>query len=656
MPLEFIPADDQTEFLSLSRATRAKAEQLHHIAERVVAATGRKMEVYQQLAEEMKVHVNTIYKPVSQFISTRNWRVLIDRRLEPKLWHTKTTRELPHAFVEFWKQLVEDNQRCAKTAYEFLIMRLHSWRRGNLELAIPGYVVAPPNAPGKTHPRKWSYRDLLRCGPSDIELAAARNGRSAARKLTPAVFTTRKGGYPLMELQFDDMWHDFEVIYQKKLCRILEFNAVDYYSTYVFNPGLRPRVNMDGTNKSLTEREFRIYAIHLLATVGWSPRGTTLQAERGTAAFRDGLAQKLVRWSNGSLRIPLPGMSGQSAFVGGWSERAKGNPNAKALKEGMGKIIHNRLASLPGQVGMNPTDKPSSSFGRDAETLSLLQLQGLITGGEGLQLSHLTFEQGVQRIYQVYAMINDRVDHRNESWEEEGLITTEFLTDPANDAWLNLSMMPEAQRSAIAQVSAHCPHLFRIRNQSPAEVLQPALAHTIKLSPQAEADCLYDDCKRDVVVSKGHLSFQDAEMGLGTFRYKARYQGVDGFPRQIPNDESVTIVVNPFNPDRGFIFDLRGAYLGLVQRDHDVMRSDVDALHRKIGAAEADFKAAKLAAEFRHGLKRENQLNHNARTLIDSLQPQAPVIKTTTDISDLYSETIEPTHKPLDIDMSILLQ
>jgi hypothetical protein len=216
--------------------------------------------------------------------------------------------------------------------------------------------------------------------------------------------------------------------------------------------------------------------------------------------------------------------------------------------------------------------------------------------------------------------------------------------------------MPETQRSAIAQVSAHCPHLFRIRNQSPAEVLQPALAHTIKLSPQAEADCLYDDCKRDVVVSKGHISFQDAEIGLGTFRYKARYQGLDGFPRQIPNDEAITVVVNPFNPERAFLFDLRGAYLGLVHRDNDVMRGDVDELHRKIGAAEADFKAAKLAAEFRHGFKRQNQLNNNARVLLESLQPQAPVIKTTTDISELYSETIEPTTKSIEIDMSILLQ
>ncbi|MEI7912756.1 MAG: hypothetical protein WCK77_24275 [Verrucomicrobiota bacterium] len=645
--LTFYPPADGEEFMSLNLAIRLRARTLYDIAERVASAK-EKMPVYAAAAEEMGEHLNTLYRPINAFLKSGDWRALVNRRLQADLWVRKSAEAaLPHDFIEFWKQLMENNQRAAKPAYDFLLLRLADWRRGDIHSAIPGYAAPPRNAAGRNHPPGWSIKTLLRNGSSDVELAAARLGRTAARKLTPAVLTTRKTGYPLQELQFDDMWHDFEVIHQNKLCRILEFNAVDWYSNYPFNPGLKPRVNIDGVNKSLSERDFRVWAVTLAATVGWSPRGTRFQGERGTAAFRCGLADKLRHWSGGLITVAEPGMSGTAALIGGFAERAKGNPNAKAIKEGLGKLIHNRLAGLPGQQGIDYAHKPASFAGRNKESLGLLELQGLIQGGENLQLSHLTFAQGVAAILQAYDIIRDRHDHDIEGWLEENLITQDFLADPLRDIWVPLADLDEVNRNALVIISRHNPDLIRTRRMSPREVIAPHLGGTLKLSHEAEADCLFDDCKRAETVTAGLIAFKDADMGTGTFRYKAAYQGRDGFKRHLANGEPLLVVVNPFIPERAFLFNPKGQYLGVSPRDHEVLRGDVDALHRKIGECAADFKTAKQAADFRHGLVREASLTHNTRALLDSLAPGAASRHPATPLIDMSDEYAATEFNPL---------
>lgn len=654
--LPFVPTEDAWEFSEILPPAKDKARRLHAIACRVQAAGKNAITATcKEAAAELGVSFNTVYQPVKVFLKTRDWRVLIDRRLAgSRFWLTQHPKSHPADFIAWWQGLVLENQRTAATAYEELIKRLRRWRAGDADAALPGYLVPPPNAPKCKHPRKMSYKDMLRITPSAVETIAARNGKAAAMQLLPAIFTTRKGGWPCMEYQFDDMWHDFEVIHGMQICRLLEFNAIDFYSGFIFNPGLRPRFkNAEGVNESLTEKQFRLWAIHFLSTNGWSPRGTILQGERGTAAFRH-LAPKLIHWSNGLLRIPLPGMSGTPAFAGGWAERAKGNPNAKALKEGTGKIIHNRLASLPGQVGMNPQDKPSSAFGRDRETKDLIALQAHIA--QPLHLTHLTFDQAAFEVVKTYMEINRRSEHEMESWIEEGLFTQEYCADPYNDVWINIGDLPAENRQAIAIIAAANPHALRPRRLTPLEVISPHLPHNLKLSPEAEADCLYEDCRREIGVSAGLLTFQDKDLGPGKFRYVAEYQDRNGFRRSLPNDSEVQLVINPFNPDRGFVYDRRGSYLGIVRRDHAATRGDVDAIHRKIGEKERRYKDATLAAQVSHGLKRETQLTTNARILLDSIHPHpAPAPNPESyDFSSEYADLTPPT-PATHTDASILL-
>lgn len=658
MPV-FVPQEDAWEFSEIRPEARDKARRRYEIACRVAAAPkARKTAVYAECALELEVSFNAIYLPVSEFLKHGDWRYLIDRRIAgSRFWNRKVASGLPYDFEQYWKGLVEDNQRCAKSAYPILLERLAKWRAGDATQKLPGFVVPPPNSPGHKHPRKMSLRDLMRIQPTDIELVANRNGRAAAMKLLPAIYTTRKSGWPCMEYQFDDLWHDFEVLHNGRICRLLEFNAIDFYTGFIFNPGLRPRtLGEDGKQHTLTEKEFRLWAVQFLATIGWSPRGTVLQGERGTAAFRR-LGPKLMHWSGGLLKVPLPGMSGQAALIGGWGERAKGNPNAKALKEGMGKLIHNRLANLPGQIGMNPEDRPAYATGRDKETEDLLALQAHLT--EPLNLSHLPFEQAAFLVIQEYMRINRRHDHEMEGWMEDNLYTQEYCVDPANDHWIDIRHLPEANRQALAIIAAANPHSLRPRRLSPYEVIAPALPHNLRLSPEAEADCLYDDCRREIGVTGGFFAFEDKDMGPGKFRYVAEYQDRNGFRRSCPNDSEAQLVINPFNPERGFLYDVRGSYLGIVARDHATQRADVDALHRRIGEKERRFKDAKLASEVRHGLKRESALTENTRILLDSLERRspAPPAAPAYDLSEEYTAAdidYQAPHAPTDTSILLL--
>lgn len=654
---------DHAEFMTLDPAVRTRVMLLFKVAQRLHACPkGGRTALCKELAKEMNLSFNGLYSPVNAFLKGGDWRVMVDKRKNPELWcRTKTTGGLPHDFIEFWKTCAENNTRSISASWDFLILRLENWRRGDFLSAIPGYASPPPNAPGKTHPKGWSLRDLTRKAPKAVELDAVRAGRSAALAHAPQVLTTRKTGYPFQEIQFDDMWHDIKVLYGTQLVRILEFGCIDWYSTYYFPPVLKPRVNMDGVNKGLSERDFRLYAVHLLATVGWSPRGTVLRGERGTAAFRNGLADKLSHWSHGLLTVPLPGMSGHAALPGGYSELAKGNFHLKALKEGRGKLIHNYLAAVAGQTGMDPDHTPAGESGRDKESLVLATLQGLTKAD--FKFSHLTFEQGVNLIYQATALINARTNHNNEGWLEEGLITQDILVSPEQDLWMPAAT---ADRRYLAELAELAPHRLRTRRMSATEVITPYLGETLKLTPEAIADCIFDDTRRKVQVEAARLSFVDQDMGLGTFRYPAYYQGRDGFTKHLDTGEEVYLCVNPFDSENGYLFNLRGQYLARVRRDHGILRADTEALKRAAGEQQRVLNNLTLSAQVRQGLKRESAMTHNARELeeiirtdirreMGMIQPAtqaAPAI----DLSEEYAAAGQPTAPAMPYDdPSILL-
>lgn len=631
-----IPLEDAAEFARLPQATRDRVSWLLDIMKCVAAAgRGKTVAVCQEIAGACvpPKHFNSIYQPWQRFAKSGDWRHLMDKRKTPEFWIRDESHriELPHEFIQFWKGLVESNDRKAKPVHARLVLQWKRWRNGDLTQAIPGYDRCPPAAAGSRIPRGWNYSNLLNHMPNDVELAAARKGRTAAKKLVAGVITTRVGCYPFKEIQFDDMWHNFlvNVAGYKRAYRLLEFGCLDHFSTFIFKPGLKPRLpDMEtGKMKQLNGRDFHLYLVNWLLDYGVHPDGTTFNVENGTASISKDFERKLLMWFNGRLIVQRAGMSGAPAFGGGWKERAKGNPNAKALKEGMGNLIQNGLGHIIGQTGMNRDDCPGILTGMTAENEMLLALADAVPAlRDKLQLGFLDLSEAVFAVNEAYDMINFRTEHEIEGWEDCNLIIQEFCANRNTDTWIALddavSGLEDHERQLMGLALRRDPSLIRPRKLSPGEVILAHKERLIKPPHEAVPDLLGPEYGKIREATGGRVSF--VYPGLGKLRYKATYQDADGFLRRVENGTAILTHFNPWKPEFLYLSDAKtGRFLGRAARDLAPTHGDVEAIHRAHGEAERDFKDAIRETAMRHGIKRLPGIKLNTAAIRQAAGPTA---------------------------------
>jgi hypothetical protein len=634
-----IPHEDAAEYAMLPQITRDHVSWMLDVMKSVAAAgKGKQVAACRQIAEAADKSTNTIYNAWKAFRSSGDWRVLIDKRYTSEFWQRDPSKRvgLPPLFIEMeWKRRCDENQRAFKPAWRILIDDWRKWRNGDLTKAMKGYDRAPEPAPGSRFPRGWNYSNLLQYVPDDVELAACREGRTSALKLTPGIRSTRAGSFeaglagPFRDVEFDDMWHDFEVnvIGQKTACRLLEFGAVDSFTTYIFNPGLKPRIrNMEtGRMQALNERDFHLYVINWILDHGIHPLGTTFHVENGTARISKAFAEKLMMWFPG-LKIQSGGMSGAPAFAGAYRERAKGNPNSKAIKEGLGKLIHNQTAHLPGQVGMNRDNLPASHAGRDRENETMLAIAAQLPQLRNtLQFGFLDFPEAVHAVNEIYALLNCREDHQIEGWAECGGVVDMFRFSTKSDDWrplADVNDLPENERFALSMTLKLDPGLKQLRTLSPAQMLLSHGTRLLKLPDEAIPDLLGQHYGQILPINGGIIAFR--QPGLGKLRFKAIYQDRDGFRRRVSNGESILAHLNPWKPDFIYLSDAKtGRYLGKADRDYAHTRGDTEATQRAHGRAQADFKDSLHDLVARQGLTRIPHMQRNTQAVRAAAAPSA---------------------------------
>lgn len=661
--LEFsIPVQDAREFAGLPGKTRDRIHWLLSVM-RYVAGASSKTQACHEVATDAEKHFNSIYGVWLRFKKSGDWRDLVDRRHTSEFWKRDDSKriDLPHDFVQEWKLRCEDNDRAMRAAHRKLVSDWKAWKRGDLTKRIPGYAKCPDAVAGSPLPYGWTYRNLLNYQPTDVELVAARKGRVEAKKLLPGVRTTRVGSYPFAEIQFDDMWHGFKVNVAgyKKSYRLLEFGAVDTFSTLIFKPGLKPRVeDMEtGKMKALNERDFHLFAVNWLLDFGIHPDGTILNAENGTARFSKAFQERLLSIYGDKVTFVTGGMSGAPALPGGWRERAKGNPNAKALKEGLGKLIQNSLGHIPGQVGMHYLDAPAGLTGRDQENELLLAIAAAVPGiRKQLSLGFLDLEDAVHAVNETYDLLNFRSDHEMEGWAECGLIVDEIRFSKESDDWRSLEETLEKcdthERFMLAQAIKLDPSLKRPRRLSPGEVI---LAHRERLikPPESSIPDLLGDAYGEVKeVQGGIIHFSRPE--LGKLRFHAVYQDAGGFRRRVENGTEILAHLNPWKPDFLYLSEARSRrYLGRAAIDRRPTRGDIDAIHARHGAAERDYKDALLEVARRHGLKRIPHLKQNTKALREAAGPSARDRSLAAAGFDA-SELLETSEMPASAESSVL--
>lgn len=506
---------------------------------------------------------------------------LIDRRRTPE----DTERTLiSTADIETLRTYVENNQRKNRPAIR--AMR-RDWIQGRI-------TTDTPLDTNTGYPKGWSPRNLARFTPDKFTLTASRIGRSAAATERRLVYTTRANLYVGSHYLFDDIWHDnfVNVLDQRKTGRPLEFHALDLYSACKFAYGMSVRLENDGRMESLKEADMRFLLASILWQHGYSPRGTTLVVEHGTAAIRTDLEEMLLAETNGRITIARSGMEGAAAAAHQYAGRSKGNFRFKAALESLGNLIHNELAALPGQTGPDRDRRPEQLHGllrrNDALLKALAQLPP--ERAEMLRWPLLTIQQFRTIADEIYTRINARTEHDLEGWDNH---------------------------------YTHDPRTNTMRRLSPTEVWNPGRRQLIRLNPQAIAGILAPDNGIELTTRAGMLTLTASEITGDLLRFDAH---------QLPDRQKVFAILNPYATDSLWIFDAHHRFISACPRIHSICRADIPALQHECGRA-AKIEAERLAPfRARHATEarqRAADMRHNAQILTEptprpSRLPQDP--------------------------------
>jgi hypothetical protein len=528
----------------LPKELRDEIMEWHKALLPIAAEKGKRLLHLSLIASRFNVSPKTAIKKFYRF---KQYGIagLIDRRAAgPNYWNVEEKIGLSIGDRETLKTFCEQNQRGNKAAIREM---RRQWQRGTVT------TDAPLDA-ATGFPRGWSEGNLARYAPSEIELAAARQGRSGTDAHRSLVYTTRRELYVGQYYLFDDIWHDHycNLLATRQTGRPLEFHGLDLASAYKMCWGMRLRREVadeknGGTKmESLKVEDFRFLLASFLCTHGYNPRGTTLVVEHATTAIDERVEQMLALASCGAIKVERGGMVGAAVHAGQYAGRAKGNFRIKAALESLGNLIHNEFAALPGQTGKDRQHAPEQLHGLLKHNDALLWALSQITPerAQWLQWDLCTLQQFQLIAQEVYARINARTNHNLEGWDER------YVPDR---------------------------YTGRMRRMSPAEVWTPGARHLRPIGPETAAMIIGKDGGKERPVRKGEIEVMSSELSGDPLRFDAHH---------LPPRATYLCVLNPFDTKRLTLFDSKGGYVTTLNRIDVPSRDDMEALQRSTGRAE----------------------------------------------------------------------
>ena len=522
----------------------------------------------------------------------------------PRWWNCREAARISTDDEQLVKLYCDGNQRSSRSAIKKL---RRDWQRGIVKTETP---IDTRTA----FPRGWSIDNLARYAPTAFELKSVRIGRSAAAAHRSLVYTTRKGLYVGSHYMLDDMWHDHFVntFAEKQAGRPLELFSHDLFSARKVRWGIRVRtLREDGKHNHITERMTRMILAATLFLDGYSPRGTVVVAEHGTAAVRDWLEKELRGMSDGLITVSRSGMEGATAHAGQYPGVARGNFRFKASLESSNNLTHNVFGSLPGQTGKDRQHAPEQlhdggpKFRKDGTIKSegglLWQNNALLAAYSKLsperaallQFPILELNQFMSVAHELYSAIEDDSDHELEGWIECGHVEQELLL---GGQWISQTKLLDdsAQSQLALELIKNGQLSARPRKLSRREVWQRGAGELVRIPGHGVCSILGDDLASEHNVRSNMFEFEDREVGPGVHRYEAIAKTPFGEELRLVDGEKYETFVNPFAPDALFVRRANGAYIGECRKIDKPCRGDVEAVHRRCGAA-AKEEAALLA-------------------------------------------------------------
>lgn len=564
---------------------------------------------------------------------------LVDRRYRKIQARSRVTLS---KFLAYWHGLCTRCQRNGgiPTARQ-LLLKTWTERRDT----IPGYEDWPgwPRVPSG-----WSLRNLQRLAPQSLETVALKQGIRAAAPQLAQVLATREGLWLGSHFLFDDVWLDLMVLSGRDKGQPLQLGVLEYLTgkRVAWGQKIRRRDEETGKMIHLNQRDMRSILALWGATVGYSPKGTTLVVENGTAAISKELEDLLYHASGGLIKVDRSGIGGvRQTLKQGHGGRGVGNPRHKAALESYHNLQHNRISHLPGATGHDRTP-PETLHGLVRAEEQLIKAMDKLPADKAGQLKHymLTMDELSRELTKIVSDINTRTDHRLEGWERCGFMVEELRLS-ASASWTPSSEVEPSMAAQIIRTACETgADLVRRRRMSPSEAWACEEAkpgnRLIKLPPWCICQILGTDMGRPIKVASAYIRMRDKTIRDEDLIYEARVATPDGAVRVLAHG-TYQGYVNPYDDNQLFVCGQDGRVIGTASLVQRVCTADTHAVEQAMGKA-AGYREQQLEYARIIGANTEADIvrkrEHNRR-----LMEGKPV--TAAEYAQAYSLTPTPADK-----------
>lgn len=561
---------------------------------------------------------------------------LIDRRRVKQMTAVNPWLECFMTYVEndlntsmnAYRRMMDDF-RAGKTMIGMIGNWMDVWKREK-----PG-VAIPAECPLDWIPHGATYANLQAIAKSNpnyfFNIASNRRGRKAAARYLVPVLTTRVGLPVGAKVEYDDVWHNTDVMLGQKVCQPLEFAGYDVASGYKCSSIVKPRfTKADGVRDNLKEQQFRFLFAYDHIVRGFHKGGIDNVVEHGTTAIR-ALVEKQIKAIPGMgdlIRICRSGILSEQVHAGLFIGNGGGNFKMKALCEGAHNILHNRTAALIG------------SRGRDAEHLhesqaALVKYEERLMAAAAkmppefalkLEAGLLTFDEYLTAFKRIECALMDDPEHKLEGWGAN--VVAEYRLNEQSNEWRPWSEVERLMQGgendrleafAIAKLVGRNAALKRVRPMSRREVWLSGQADLIRVDEWYLPHFM--DVEKDAIEltvrANGLMGFRnELFFGRDEMLYRAVVKNRAGYTQMMSPTAKVLALFNPLMPEKIWLVDSGdGHTLGTCALYNRAPAYDRHAIEVAMGDQAADLAAKVLPIRGRHQAEAESRAARMAANL-----------------------------------------
>lgn len=602
-----------------------------HMVAIASAPKNRRVEMMQRLADQGVAPFGTIRRRYYAYVKG-GAAALVDRR-------RVKTMTVQNPWIECYMTYIENDKNTSINGYRRMMAEFRSgkpmpgavgtWREMWMR-ERPG-VPVPAECPLDWTPHGATYANLqatCKLNPNYyFNIMATRQGRKAASGFLLPVLTSRVGLAVLAKVEYDDVWHNIDIMMGGKVVQPLEFAGYDVASGYKCSSIMKPRfARADGVRDNLKEQQFRFLFAYDHIVRGFHRGGIEDIVEHGTTAIRANVEKqiKAIPGMGDLIAIRRSGILSEQVHAGLFIGNGGGNFKMKALCEGAHNILHNRSAHLLGNRGRDAEHLHESEAALVKYEERLMAAAAKLPEAFALKLQAglMTFEEYGAAFREIEASLMNDPEHKLEGWD--GKTVAEWrLSATSNEwhAWAELEEMSPAEKTAIAAVVGRDARLRRVRPMSRFEAYREGLrgGEIVKVDDWYLPSFMdWEKDAIDVTVRKnGLIGFKDALLyGRDEMLYRAAVKTRAGWVQSLAPETRVSALYNPMIPEKIWLIDRGdGHTLGTCALYNRAPAYDRHAIEIAMGDQAADLAAKVLPVRGRHQAEAERRAERMAANL-----------------------------------------